>query len=92
MPPFTFKKIFWSYTFFIIPFSILEGFLALFHVAPIQFNDKPTYGWTAFVVCIVFTPLWAVLFSGLTWVALNAGQWLHQSFLKLIKKNNQQNL
>lgn len=92
MVPFTFKKIFFSYLFFIIPFSILAGFLALFDIAPIQFNGEPTHGLKAFIVCILFTPLWTVLMSGLTWMALNVGQWFHILFLRVIKKENEQSL
>jgi len=67
-----------------IPFAILFAFLSLFHQFPIQFNNKPTYGIVGFVVCIAFTPLWALIFSCLTWVALNLGRWLYTLFCKMV--------
>lgn len=79
----TFVKLFLYYTFSMIPFAILFAFLSLFHRFPIQFNDKPTYGVTGFIVCIAATPLWGFLLSGLSWVALFFGRWLYTLFLKL---------
>ncbi len=80
-----FKNIFLYYLFFMIPFSLLFAFLSLFNKWPIQFNDKPTYGILGFVVCIAFTPLWAFLFTCLTWVALFTGRLFYNMFLKITK-------
>lgn len=84
MKHFSFKKLFWSYTFCGIPFSLLQAFLALFHVAPSYINQTAMYGLTGFVVPILFIPVFSVLLSGINWLVLNFGAFLHEAFLKMI--------
>jgi len=85
MKNFTFKKLFWSYTFCMVPFALLSAFLALFNVVPVVFNGRDTFGVVGFIVPIAFIPFFGLLFSGFNWLALNFGHWLYISFCKMLK-------
>jgi hypothetical protein len=83
---FSFKKLFWASLFCVIPFSLLESFLALFNVVGVDFNGVLRYGIVGFIIPILFIPFIGFLFSGLCWLLLNFGNILYYRFLKLIKK------
>jgi len=82
---FSFKKIFLAYLFFILPFSILESFLAYFNVAPVDFNGIPRYGFIGAIIPILFIPFLSVIISGATWVALTLGTFFYNGFMKIVK-------
>jgi hypothetical protein len=88
MQTFPFKKILFATTFFIIPFSILESFLALFNVVPVNFNDAPRTGWIGFIIPLLFIPFIGFMFSALNWVVLNGGYWFYSLFFKSAKNSN----
>ena len=82
---YSFKKLFWSYTFCSIPFLLLAGLLALFKIAPVYFNEAPVYGLKGFIVSIVFIPFTGIILSSCNWLALNFGFMLYNSFQKMSK-------
>jgi len=84
---YSFKKLFWSYTFCAIPLALLAGLLALFHVSPVYFNETPTYGFKGFIVSILFAPLFSLLISAANWVVLNCGYFLYNAFGKIMKRS-----
>ena len=88
MQTFPFKKIFFATTFFIIPFSILESFLALFNIVPVYFNNSPRIGVIGFIIPILFIPFLGIMFSGYNWVVLNGGYWFYSLFFKQDKNSN----
>jgi len=88
MQNFPFKKIFFATTFFIIPFSILESFLAFFNVVPVDFNNSPRTGIFGFIIPILFIPFLGLMFSGLNWIVLNVGYWFYSLFFKSDKNSN----
>jgi len=83
---FPLKKMFWSYTFCAIPFALLAGFLALFNVMPVYFNESPHYGFKGFIIPIIFIPFIGFVFSITNWLALNFGTLLFNALLKITKK------
>jgi hypothetical protein len=83
---FSFKRLFWSYTFCIIPFALLAGLLALFGVSPIYFNEKPFYGFSGFFIAVLLIPFSGIILSAVNWVFLNFGYFLYQKALGLLKK------
>lgn len=83
---FSFKRLFWPYTFCVIPFALLFGFLALFHVIPFYFNELPFYGLKGLMVAVLTIPFCGIIFSVVNWVLLNFGEFLYRSFLNLFKK------
>lgn len=84
---FAFKKLFWSYTFCVLPISLLAGLLALFDIVPVYFNEAPQHGFKGFIIPIVYIPFIGLILSSLNWVILNFGIMLHNLFLKnFIKK------
>jgi hypothetical protein len=83
---YSFKRLFWSYTFCAIPFSILAAFLALFNVMPVEFNGTPRYGIQGFIIPILYTPFFGLIFGGFNWLALSFGGMLYDAFLKAIKR------
>jgi hypothetical protein len=83
---FSFKKLFWSYTFCAIPLALLSGLLALLHISPVYFNESPTYGVKGFIVPLLFIPFFGLLFGAVNWVVLNFGFFLYNAFQKAIKK------
>jgi hypothetical protein len=83
---FSFKKLFWSYTFCSIPLFLLAGFLALFHVIPVSFNDAPVYGLKGLLISILFIPFFGLVFSAINWLVLNFGYFLYNAFLKALKR------
>ena len=87
MQNFPFKKIFFATVFFIIPFSILASFLALFKIIPVNFNDAPRVGWIGFIIPILFIPFMGIMLSAYHWIVLNVGYWFYSLFFKF-KKNS----
>lgn len=83
---FSFKRLFWSYTFALIPFSLLSGLLSLFNVVPVNFNNIPQYGVKGLVISLLFIPFVGLIFSCLNWVFLNLGVVLQELFLKIKNK------
>ncbi len=83
---FSFKKIFWAIIFFMIPFTLLASFLALFNIVGVDFNGTLRYGIVGFIIPILFFPFMGIMFSGLCWIILNLGNILHNGFLKLINR------
>ena len=84
MKEFPFKKIFFATLFYVAPFSLLEAFLALFNVVPVNFNNKDVYGIEGFFIAIIFMPFIAIMLSGFTWFFLNFGFWLYTLFCRLL--------
>ena len=82
MPHFPFKKLFFAIALFMIPFTVLESILALFDIAPVNFNNVPRTGWVGFIIPILFFPFMAVILSGSNWVVLNGGYWFYSLFFK----------
>jgi hypothetical protein len=91
MQTFPFKKIFFATIFFMAQFSILESFLALFKIVPVDFNNNPTTGITGFIIPILFTPFLGVMFSGFNWIVLNGGYWFYSLFFKQDKAQTETN-
>jgi hypothetical protein len=85
---YSFKTLFWSYTFFLIPLAFLEGLLALFHIEPVYFNELPVYGFKGFIIPILFIPFLGLIFGAFNWVMLNFGYFLYGIYLKRFKKQN----
>jgi hypothetical protein len=83
---YSFKRLFWSYTFCAIPFAILGSFLALFNVVPVEFNGVPRYGIQGFIIPILYIPFFGLVFSCTNWLALSFGGMLYDAFLKAIKR------
>jgi hypothetical protein len=79
--PFTFKKLFWAYTFAIIPFALLGGILSLFKILPVSFNGKDEYGWFGFIISVAGIPFFSTIMSCCNWIILNWGNLLYNEFL-----------
>jgi hypothetical protein len=47
---YAFKPMFLAYVCFITPFSVFQAILALLHITPVVFIDKPRYGLIGFIV------------------------------------------
>lgn len=83
---FSFKKLFWSYTFCAIPFALIAGILALFKVSAVYFNDSPVYGLKGFLLTIILIPFIGLILSVTNWLALSFGDMLHNLFLRFYRK------
>ena len=83
---FSFKRLFWSYTFCVIPFAVLAGLLALFGVSPIYFNEKPFYGIGGFFIAVLLIPFSGIILSSVNWVFLNFGYFLYSKFSMVFKR------
>ncbi|RZA04100.1 MAG: hypothetical protein EOP47_00040 [Sphingobacteriaceae bacterium] len=86
--PFPFKKIFWAIVFLFTPVTILSSLLAFFDIVPVDFNSTPRNGFEGFIIPILYLPFAVLMMSGLFWVTLNLGNWMHVKFLNLNKKEN----
>jgi hypothetical protein len=86
--PFTFKRMFWAYTFCITPFSLSAGILALFNLGAVNFNGTPRYGIEGFLIAIAFIPFVVLVFSVINWAALNFGNLLYNKFTLLMKRKS----
>jgi len=83
---YSFKLMFWAYTFCAMPFLILAGILSFFNVTPIVFNGNAQYGLQGFALAIIFIPFTGLILSCTNWLALNFGGFLFNAFLKAINK------
>ncbi|MDB5086753.1 MAG: hypothetical protein JWR09_747 [Mucilaginibacter sp.] len=82
---YSFKLMFWSYTFCAIPFLFFGGILSFFNVIPVEFNGSSRFGIQGFVIAVIFIPFFGLIFSCTNWLALNFGRFLYVTFLKAIK-------
>ena len=82
---FSFKKLFFAYTLFSVPFALLAGILSLLNVIPVYFNATAYYGIKGLIITIIFIPFVGIIFSITNWLALNFGVLLYR---KISKKKN----
>jgi hypothetical protein len=83
---YSFKQLFWAYTFCFIPFSVFAAFLALFNITPVEFNGSPRYGIQGFIILILCIPFVGLMFGVINWMVLNFGGMLYDAFLKAFKR------
>lgn len=83
---FSFKSLFWAYTFAILPITVLFALLALFNVTPVYFNSQPYYGFKGFILLLLLTPCIGITMTLTNWMFLNFGNYLYQGTLKLLGK------
>jgi hypothetical protein len=83
---YSFKLMFWSYTFCALPFLLLAGILSLLNITPVEFNGSPQYGIPGFAIAVIFIPFTGLILSCTNWLALNFGSFLYTAFLKAMKK------
>ncbi|AMR32539.1 hypothetical protein A0256_14460 [Mucilaginibacter sp. PAMC 26640] len=83
---YSFKQMFWAYTFCAMPFLILAGILSFFNVTPVEFNGTPRYGLQGFFIAVIFIPFTGLILTCTNWLALNFGNFLYSAFLNAIKK------
>ena len=79
---YSFKRLFWSYTFCVIPFAILGSILAAFNIVPVEFNGSPRYGIEGFIIPILYIPFFGLIFGFFNWLTLSFGGMLYDEFLK----------
>lgn len=77
-----FKLLFINFLFAYTPFALLLGFLSLFDLVPINFNDEQVYGIKGFLVIVLFIPFVVFILSFFTWLYFVIGNF----FLNLFKK------
>jgi hypothetical protein len=82
----TFKNFFWGYLWLNIPFVTVFLILNLFNITPINFNGKDEYGFRGVLIIIIITPLMALCFALVNWLAIIAGLWIQDTFLSLFRK------
>jgi hypothetical protein len=82
---YSFKRLFWSYTFCGIPFLILAAFLSLFNVIPVDINNAHYYGITGFLITFLFIPFVGLILGCTNWLALNFGSLLYDFSIKILK-------
>ncbi|MEO8885825.1 MAG: hypothetical protein ABI367_07155 [Mucilaginibacter sp.] len=78
--PYSFKKLFWIYTFCFMPLCVLGGILALFNISAVTFNDTKRYGFEGFIIAILFIPFFALVWATMNCLALNFGNRLYSKF------------
>ncbi len=86
---FSFKSLFWSCTFAVLPFMLLFIFLTFFNLVPVYFNDQPYYGFKGALIAILMIPSFGLIMGSMNWMFLNFGNYLYQKTLKLLGKNEQ---
>ncbi|MCO6147494.1 hypothetical protein [Flavobacterium sp. NRK1] len=77
-----FKTLFITFFAGYIPFALIHIALNLSGVIPVNFNDKPIYGFQGALFILLYTPLVALLFTITIWIYFMIGN----LFLRLLKK------
>jgi hypothetical protein len=85
MTHYSFKKLFLAYLFGYMPFGLLSAILSLAHVLPIQFNERPYYGISGFVISILIIPFFGFIFGVINWLYLNFGNFIYNYTWKVLK-------
>ena len=78
-----FGLLFVNFLFGYLPFALLLGILSLFEIVPVNFNGEQTYGWKAFIIIIVFAPIFAFIFSFFIWIYFLIGNFFMRIFKRL---------
>jgi hypothetical protein len=66
---------------------LIGGLLALFHIAPVIVNDKPSYGVFPFLLLLTMSIPSGLAIAGINWVILNLG-FKVQNLLKIPMRNH----
>ncbi|PSL24539.1 hypothetical protein [Chitinophaga ginsengisoli] len=80
---FPFKRLFFAYTFAILPFMLIVAVLSLLGITPIHANGKPFYGVQGFFIAILLIPFFGIIMGALNWIFLNLGDYLYSVVLDI---------
>jgi hypothetical protein len=77
-----FKKMFFTFLFGYLPFTVLHIILNVTGVIPVNFNDEQIYGLKGVAIIILFTPLFVLMITFFVWLYFIFGNFV----LRTIKK------
>ena len=77
-----FKKMFFTFLFGYLPFTVIHVVLNLLDIIPINYNDQDTYGFKGALVILLFSPFIVLMLTVSFWVYFMFGNII----LRLIKK------
>jgi hypothetical protein len=70
---------------FFAPLSLVLALLSLFGVVPMNFNDVEHYGFSGFIIHLLFMPFYVLMFTVLYWLVFSIGLKIYQGTYKLVK-------
>tara|TARA_A100001518_G_C1171512_1_gene22720 strand:- start:11 stop:307 length:297 start_codon:yes stop_codon:yes gene_type:complete len=83
-PTSTFSRLFITFLFGFLPFTIIFGLLTIAGVEPVTFNGEDYYGFVGFLVILIATPITASVFAIFTYLYLMIGFLMLKGFKKLL--------
>lgn len=83
-PESLFKKIFITFFFAYLPFLILVSILAIFNIAPVNFNDEKVYGIKGAVILICLSPIMIAMFSAFAYLCFSFGNLILNAFITIL--------
>jgi len=83
LPKNLFGLLYWNiFSIYILVFLCL-GFLALFGIKPVEFNDEPTYGFLGLLISLIMGPFMSLVTAFTVWLLLVIGNIILKLFTKL---------
>ncbi|WP_037320365.1 hypothetical protein [Salegentibacter sp. Hel_I_6] len=83
-PPSTFSRLFITFLFGILPFTIIFGLLTIAGIEPVTLNGKDYYGFAGLLVLLIATPITASVFAIFIYLYLLIGFLMLNGLKKLL--------
>ena len=83
-PTSTFSRLFVTFLFGFLPFTIIFGILTIAGIEPVTFNGEDYYGFTGLLVLLIATPITASVLAIFTYLYLMIGFLMLTGFKKLL--------
>ena len=71
-----FGFLFWNFFFGYLPIGFLVAILSFLGNIGFNLNDKMVYGFTGFIMYLIFIPLIALILASISWVFLSIGNFI----------------
>ena len=83
-PTSTFSRLFITFLFGFLPFTIIFGILTIAGIEPVRFNGEEYYGFSGVLVLLIATPISALVFAIFIYLYLLIGFLTLNGFKKLL--------
>lgn len=79
---YSFKRLYFSYLFAILPLFLIPAILFLFNVLPFRVEGTVYNGFVGFLCVILYAFFMSLIIAGMNWVFLKLGNFIYPAFFK----------
>ncbi len=80
-----FKTLIIGYSGIALPVTLVLAILAITGISPTTFNDQEIFGIKGFIIQLIYSPIWIILWTVTNWAFLKIGFWVSSIFIKYEK-------